>query len=75
MTRSFKEDQQLFEQHFRDSVSPTNRTIWKNAKKNKIEGSSLHLLKDRSGCRITELTHGNMNLLQEKLFEVPRISA
>ena len=37
MTRSFKEVQQFFEQRFRDRVLPTKMTIWKNAKKYKIE--------------------------------------
>ena len=30
--RSFKEVQQLFEQRFRDTVSPIKIIIWKNAK-------------------------------------------
>ena len=31
-TRSFKEVHQLFEHRFRDSVLPTEMTIWKNVK-------------------------------------------
>ena len=53
-TRSFQEGQQLFEQRFRDRVSPTEMTIWRNAKKYKTEGSSLNLNKDRSGNRRTK---------------------
>ena len=41
-------DQQLFEQRFRDKVSPTKLTIWKNVKKYTTEGSSLDVIKDRS---------------------------
>ena len=47
-TISFKEVQQLFEQLFRDRVSLTNMTNWRNLKKFKGEGSSLHLNNDRS---------------------------
>ena len=46
--RSFNEVQQLFEQRYRNRVSPTMMTIWKNAKKYKTEGSSENLNKDRS---------------------------
>ena len=50
-------------------------TIWKNAKKYKTEGSSLNLNNDTSGCRRTERAQENINHLQEKLIEDPRISA
>ena len=49
--------------------------IQKNVKKYKTEGPSLDLNKDRSGCRKTERTQENINLLQEKLIEDLRISA
>ena len=39
-TRSFKEVHQLFEQRFRDRISPTEMAIWKYVKKYKTEGSS-----------------------------------
>ena len=38
-------------------------------KKNKTEGSSLNLNKDRSGGKGTERTQENINTLQEKLIE------
>ena len=66
-TRSFKEDQQLFEERFRDRFSPTEMTIWKNVKKYKTERSSLNLNKDRSGRRRIERIQEIINLLQEKL--------
>ena len=50
-------------------------TIWKNDKKYKSEGSRLNLNKDRSGRRGTERTQENINFLQEKLIEDPRMSA
>ena len=50
-------------------------TIWKNIKKYKTEGSTFHLNKDRSGRRKTERTQENINLIQEKLIDDPRISA
>ena len=56
-TGSFKEVQQLFEQHFRNRVSPTKMSFWKNVKKYKTVGSSLYRNKDRSG---------SVNLLKEK---------
>ena len=73
--RNFKEVQQLLEQRFRDRDSPTKMIIWKNVEKYKTEGSSLDLNKDRSGCRRTERTQKNVNLLQKELIEDPRISA
>ena len=73
-TISFKEVQQLFEQRFRDKVLLIKMTIWKNVEKYKTEESRLNLNKDRSGCRRTERTQENINLLQEKLIEDPRIS-
>ena len=72
--RHFNEVQQLFEQRFRDGVSPTIRTIWKNVKKYKTERSTLNLNKNSSGCRRTERTQKSVNLLQEKLIEDSRIS-
>ena len=54
--RSLKEVQQLFEQRFRDIVSPTKITIWKITK---IDGLSLNPNKDRSGRRRTERVAGN----------------
>ena len=73
--KGFKYVQQLFEQRFRDRVSPTKMTIGKYVEKYKTERSSLNLNRDRSGNRITECTQENINLLQEKLIEDPRISA
>ena len=64
--RCFKDFQQLFEQRFRNRVSPTKMTIWKNVKKYKTEESSLNRNKDHSGSRRTERTQENINLLQEK---------
>ena len=60
-TGSFKEVQQLFEQRFRDRVSPTKMTICKNVKKYNTEGSSLNLNKYRSGRGRTERTKENTN--------------
>ena len=48
---------------------------WKNVKKCKTEGLNLNLNKNRSGRMRTERTQENINLLQEKLIEDPRISA
>ena len=50
-TRSFNEVQQLFEQRFRDGISPTKITIWKNVEKYNTEGSSLNQNNDNSGRR------------------------
>ena len=41
----------------------------------KAQDSSINLNKDRSGRRRTERTQENINFLQEKLIEDPRISA
>ena len=73
-TRSFKEVQLLFDQRFRDRVSPTKMTIRKNVKKYKTEGSSLDRNKDRSGRMRSERTLENINILQEKLIDDLRIS-
>ena len=43
--------------------------------KYKTENSSLYLNKDRSGHWRTERTQENINIIQEKLIEDPRISA
>ena len=73
-TRSFREVQLLFEQCFRDRVSPFKITIRKNVKKDKTARSYLHQNKDRSGRKRTEHLLKNINLLQEKLIEDPRIT-
>ena len=72
-TRSFKNVQQLFEQLFQNRVSPTKMTNCKNVKKQKTEGSSYNLIKDRSGRRRIERSQENSNPLQDKLIEDPRI--
>ena len=54
---------QLFEQRFRDTVSPTKMTVWKNVEKYKTEGLALNLNIDRSCHRRTERTQENINLL------------
>ena len=46
----------------------------KNVKKYETEGLSLNLNKDRSGCRRTERTQENINILRNKLIEEPGIS-
>ena len=74
-SRCFKVVQQLFERCFRDSVSPTKITMWKNIMKYKTKGSSLNLNKDRSDRSRTERTQEIIDLLQEKFIEDPRISA
>ena len=71
-TSIVKDVQQLFEQRFRDRVSPIKMTIWKNVEKHKTQRSNLNLSKDR---RRTVRTQENTNLLQKKLIEDSRISA
>ena len=44
-------------------------------KSKRTEGASLNPNKDRSGRRRTKRTYENINLLQEKFIEDPRISA
>lgn len=73
-TGSFKLVQQHFEQRFPERASPTKKTIWTNVKKFKTEGTTLNLNKERSGCRRTERTPENINLVREKLIETPKIS-
>ena len=61
MTRSLSEVQQL--DSLNDAfgiVSPTEMTTWKNVKKDKTEGSSLNLVKNRSGRSTTECTQENI---------------
>ena len=74
-TKIFEEDQKLFEQRFRDRVSPTKMTIYKNVKKYKSEESSLNPNKHRLCHRRAKLTQENANLIKEKIIEDPRISA
>ena len=50
-------------------------TIKKYVKKYKTKGSSLNLNFDRSDRRRTKRTQEDLNLLQEKIIEDPRISA
>jgi len=73
-TRSFKLVQQHFEQRFPERASPTKKTIWANVNKFKTEGTTLNLNKERSGCRRTERTPENINLVREKLIETPKIT-
>ena len=40
-------------------------TIWENVKKYKTKGLSLNLNEDRSGCRKTERTQEDKNLLKK----------
>ena len=56
MSRSFKDVQQLFEQHFRNGVSPTKLTIWKDIKKYKTERSSININNDCSDRKSTTYT-------------------
>ena len=67
-TKSFKEVQQLFEQHFRDRVSTTKMTIWKFVQKYKTEGSSLNINKDRSGRRRTDRPQKKTLIFFKKSF-------
>ena len=73
--RSLTEVQQLFEQSFRDRGSPTKITMWKKAKRYKIERSRLNLNNDHSSRRRTERIQKNFSLLQEKLIMELTISA
>ena len=74
-TRRFKEVQQLFEQRFRDGVSPTEMTIWKIVKKYKTERLSINLNKDRHVAKQNVHRKRFNYLLQEKLIEDSRILA
>ena len=68
-TGSFKLFQQDFEQGFPERASPTKKTIWTNVNKFKTEGTTSNLNRERSGCRRTERTTENINLVREKLIE------
>ena len=73
-TRSFQEVQQLFEQRFRDRVSLTKMTNWKNVIKYKTEGSSLILDKNSLNHRRTERTEENIEYHQKSLSRSKNIS-
>ena len=70
-TRIFED---FLEQRFRERVSSTKITNWKNITKYKTLKSSLNLNRDCSGCRRTKRIQENIILLQEKLIEDPKIS-
>ena len=55
---NFKDAKHLFEQRFRDRVSSTKMTFWKNVKRYKTDESGLNLNKGRSGRIGEQNVHG-----------------
>ena len=74
-TKSFEIVQQRFEENFPERSSPTKKTIWKNVRKFKNEGTTMNSNKNRSDRKKTARTRKNINLVLEHLLEDPNISA
>ncbi|KAF2355758.1 Protein of unknown function DUF4817 [Trinorchestia longiramus] len=74
-SNSFQHVQELFQERFPESFSPSKVTIWKDVRKYKTEGTSRNLNKDRSGRKSTERATENVEIVHQALLANPDISS